>query len=168
MPMTIRLVPLTIADLRNIADETIPAGLMPPPAADALPPAFVARRSLDQIAAGKPLAWCGTYFIVRVHDGVIVGGCGFNDAPADGSVEIGYGVAAAFRNTGIATAAIASLLDIARARGEVHSVLAQIDPDNLPSRRVVEKLGFRYVGATCDADGIACEQWVAEASRPQS
>jgi RimJ/RimL family protein N-acetyltransferase len=39
--------------------------------------------------------------------------------------------------------------------------LAQVDPGNLPSTRVVEKLGFRGAGAKTGADHDDLVQWLA-------
>lgn len=86
---------------------------------------------------------------MREPDGSVVGGCGFNDAPLNRYVEIGYAVSPLRRNRGIATAAIALLVSIAFASGEVDAVVACIDARNGASIRVVEKLGF-----TCLANGI--------------
>jgi [ribosomal protein S5]-alanine N-acetyltransferase len=44
---------------------------------------------------------------------------------------------------GIVPTALALVVDHAFAEGGLHRIEVNIRPDNLPSRRVVEKLGFR-------------------------
>lgn len=161
MSMPIQLIAVPIADLHTIAAGGVPAHLTGSAHAGALLPAFVARRSLDQIAAGKPRAWCSTFYIIRTHDRSLAGSCGFKDAPLDGQVEIGYGVAPACRNAGIAGAAVAALLKIAAASADVHHVLAQVDAGNAASTRVMRKSGFRDSGSKPDNDGDLFVQWVA-------
>lgn len=105
-----------------------------------------------------------TYTMHRRADQALVGSCGFKDAPRQGRVEIGYGVAPDCRNQGVATAAVAALLDLAFSSGDVHQVLAQIDPDNRSSTRVVEKLGFRAEGTRTAEHDEVLVQWVATRS----
>lgn len=157
--MTIYLYPLSPADLRALAVGGIPVALPGNVADGALPPAFVAGRSLRQLDAGKSVAWCSTFLIVRDMDSTVVGACGFKDEPADGCVEIGYGVAAECRKQGIATAAVSELVRIAFDHVEVRAVLAQINPDNVGSTRVVQALGFEAHDTVIDDDGEPLVQW---------
>lgn len=158
--MTIYLHTLSRADLRALAASGIPAALPGKVADGALPPAFVAKRSLQQLEAGADPRWCSTFLIVRRCDSTIVGACGFKDAPADGGVEIGYGVAPACRKQGIATAAVAELVAIAFRSAEVHAVLAQINPGNVSSTRVARSLGFDAGPTVVDEDGEPLVHWV--------
>lgn len=66
-------------------------------------------------------------------------------------VEIGYGVDEAFRGRGLATEAVGALVDWGRDREDVGSIGAETLTANLPSRRVLEKCGFRRCGASADA-----------------
>lgn len=158
--MTIYLYSLSPADLRAVAAGAIPAALPGKVADGALPPAFVAERSLRQRDAGKSAAWCSTFLIVRDADSTIVGACGFKDEPANGCVEIGYGVAASCRKQGIATAAVSELVRIAFASFAVNTVLAQINPANAGSARVVQSLGFEASVTVIDDDGEPLVQWL--------
>jgi RimJ/RimL family protein N-acetyltransferase len=86
-----------------------------------------------------------------VADGEVVGLCSYKDAPtADGSVEIGYGIAATRRRRGYATRAAAALLDVARQDAAVRTVLADTAVDNASSQRVLAKNGFQRVGTRTD------------------
>ncbi len=66
-------------------------------------------------------------------------------------VEIGYGVDEAFRGRGLATEAVGALVDWGRGREDVGVILAETLTANLPSRRVLEKNGFRRRGESTDA-----------------
>lgn len=92
--------------------------------------------------------------IVRRSDRVMVGHIGFHGAPgmehlvsiAPGAVEMGYTVFPEFRGQGIATEAARALMDWAAMQG-VLRVVASIAPDNAPSLRIAEKLGFARWGS---------------------
>lgn len=163
--MTVTLQPLTVAELHILADSGTPESVASRAAEGALPPPFVAARSLAQLAEGKPLAWCSTFFIVRNADRRIVGGCGFKDAPNGGRVEIGYGVSPDCRNQGIATAAVSELLRLAFASDEVEEVLAQVALTNVASIRVVQKLGFSDHGMKVDKNDELVVQWTLRKPR---
>jgi [ribosomal protein S5]-alanine N-acetyltransferase len=157
MPYSLRQ--LARAELEDLAASRVPAHLIDQLEPGALPPAFVAARSLHLAAQGHGEPWATSYLIVREHDQRIVGGCGFKTAPSSGQVELGYGVAAAARGQGAATEALKLLLAIAFEAGAT-SVLAEVVPDNEASARVVQKNGFLRTGAGHDKDGEYVVQWV--------
>ncbi len=159
LPM-LKLVPIPVGDLRLLALAQVPATLALRALAEAMPPPFVAERSLQQLGAGKPLVWCAPFYMVRTDDAAIVGSCGFKDMPKQGRVEIGYGVAPQARRQGMAGAAVAQLLALANASDEVREVLAQVSPANVASTRVVQRLGFLPCGQQLDHEGEMLVQWV--------
>lgn len=73
------------------------------------------------------------------------------NAASTAVVEIGYGVDEAFRERGLATEAVGALVDWGRDREDVGAILAETLTANLPSRRVLEKCGFRRRGESTDA-----------------
>ena len=75
-------------------------------------------------------------------DWAVVGGAGFHSPPHDGVVEIGYGIAESRQGRGIATAAVAQLIDLARLAGDAHRISAATGLDNIASQRVLAKCGF--------------------------
>jgi len=159
--MTFTLEETSIAELHIIAQSAIPERIAPHVAEGALPPAFVALRTLSQIDEGKSRYWCRTFYIVRDDDQAIVGSCGFKNAPAAGCIEIGYGVSPSCRRQGAATAAVDALLGLAFATEEVDQVLAQVNLDNEASTRVVQKLNFENSGIQLDEDEEPAIQWLA-------
>jgi len=162
----VELQPIPLADLQCLARNALPPHLGGTVIDGALPPAFVAARSLQQWQAGTPQRWCSSFYMRRQADRAVVGACGFKSPPQAGRVEIGYGVATACRNQGVARQAVAALLlrafedDGGDEGPAVHEVLAQVNPDNGPSTRVVRSLGFQHEGLATDADGELLVQWV--------
>ena len=65
--------------------------------------------------------------------------------PASGDAPIGYWVAPWARRRGVATAAVAGLIDAARSRPGIGRVVAHVARDNRQSRGVVERAGFQVV-----------------------
>ncbi|MBO9713666.1 GNAT family protein [Sphingomonas sp.] len=59
--------------------------------------------------------------------------------------EIGYMLMPAYWRTGIAAEAVSAVIDQVFAEGQ-RRVFADTDPDNLPSRGLLERLGFKLEG----------------------
>lgn len=91
-----------------------------------------------------------------VCDGEIAGNIGC--WKADGRRFVGYWIGRAFWGRGLATEALAEVLDIVDAR----PVYAEVVTTNVASIRVLEKCGFTQVGAHVGDDGI--EELVLELS----
>jgi RimJ/RimL family protein N-acetyltransferase len=85
----------------------------------------------------------GTFLITE--NGVVVGDCGWFGPPADGVVDLGYGLAPSARGRGVATAAVRLLLEWVALRGAVQA-RADVLPGNVPSLRLLARLGFVEVG----------------------
>jgi RimJ/RimL family protein N-acetyltransferase len=85
----------------------------------------------------------GWTWLILDDDGRICGECGTKAAPdEDGRVEIGYGLAGPSRGRGLGTGAVATLLELLAVEPGVGVVLAETSPDNVASRRLLERLGF--------------------------
>ena len=96
--------------------------------------------------------WGFRYFVLRQRDGeqgaMAVGAGGYKGPPReDSSVEIGYSILPEHQGRGYATEAAAGLVRHAFSDNRVRRVVAETLPDLQSSIRVVEKLGFRLVGA---------------------
>lgn len=92
------------------------------------------------MAAASPGAT--TWLITR--DGAVIGECGMKHAieAGDGSVEISYGLAVPWRSRGYGAEAIRAMLDWLDELPECRRIVAEIHQTNMPSRRLVERLGF--------------------------
>jgi RimJ/RimL family protein N-acetyltransferase len=76
-------------------------------------------------------------------NGVVIGECG-TAGPLDreGTVEIGYGLAAEYRGLGYGTELVRALSQWLLAHPDVRRVVAAVEPANTPSRRALERAGF--------------------------
>jgi RimJ/RimL family protein N-acetyltransferase len=91
---------------------------------------------------GEPEPAHGT-FLVTVDD-VLIGECGWLGGPDDfGDVEIGYGLAGSARGHGLGTEAVGVLAAWVERQPGVRRITADALVGNEPSRRVLERLGFR-------------------------
>lgn len=80
-------------------------------------------------------------------DGRFMGSCGFwRLIPPHFRAEIGYELAPEWWGQGVVPEAVTAILHFGFIRMALHSVEAQIHPDNTGSRRVLEKLGFVQEG----------------------
>ena len=107
-------------------------------------------------------AEAGPSWIVTVG-GTLIGDCGAFSWPDDrGVVEIGYGLAEPFRGKGYATEAVGGMCQwlFAEANAAVITAMAT-DADNVPSRRVLQKLGFTPV----ENDGLHVSYHLERAER---
>ena len=96
------------------------------------------------------MAW----YIVRTEGRVLVGQCGYCGRPEGGVVEVGYSLLEAHHKQGYATEAVRALVQHAFSQPDVHTVTAQTLPDLKPSIRLLERLGFRFVGAGCEEGAV--------------
>lgn len=86
----------------------------------------------------------GLWAMVSVDDGRFVGDCGLTVQRVDGveEIEVGYHVRAELQGRGFATEAALACRDYARDVAGVRRLVAIINPENRPSRRVAEKVGL--------------------------
>jgi RimJ/RimL family protein N-acetyltransferase len=93
------------------------------------------------VKSGHPPGWLITV------GGMVIGDCGTH-GPVDqeGRVEIGYGLAVAYRGQGYGSEAVAAITEWLSSLPEVGEVRARTLIDNAPSRRVLEKAGFQLAG----------------------
>jgi [ribosomal protein S5]-alanine N-acetyltransferase len=80
------------------------------------------------------------------------------DSERHRSANIGYGVAPAFWSRGIALEAAALIIGFGFDRLGMHRIWATHHPDNVVSRRVLDKLGFRAKGRRRE-DRMSSGRW---------
>ena len=117
----------------------------------------IVRYCLQRLDAGDDPTWSIHLFLDDQRDGALVGNGGWKGAPVDGVAELGYAVAPACRNQGIAGGAVAVLLAQA-ARAGLHTVIAHTLREPSASTRVLERSGFRHVGDEHE-DGVPVWRW---------
>jgi RimJ/RimL family protein N-acetyltransferase len=105
--------------------------------------------------AGAPgdASW-GSRLFVTEQPPELVGWGGFKGPPRDGVVEIGYEIAEARRERGLATAAVHALVAEAFADDRVEAVIAHTLPERNASNRVLEKAGFRFDGQALERGAV--------------
>ncbi|KAB8135772.1 GNAT family N-acetyltransferase [Gracilibacillus oryzae] len=87
------------------------------------------------------------YSIFLKESDELIGSCGFNSFDKENSItEIGYDIAKEHWGNGYAPEAITSLLETAFNVLEINRVEAKVEPENLHSIKVLEKLNFTYEG----------------------
>ena len=79
---------------------------------------------------------------------------GVNDLGLPGAAEIGYEVFPEHRGRGYATEAARAMIEWARRERGVRHFLSGIRPDNAPSLRVIEKIGFQRRAEVVDGELI--------------
>lgn len=95
------------------------------------------------IVAQRAAADPGALTWLITHDGMVIGECGLKHAPApDGSAEIAYGLAAAWRANGYGTEAVGALMGWLEGLAGCRRVVAEVHQTNTASRRLLERLGF--------------------------
>ena len=95
---------------------------------------------LDGIRGGTNILWM---LIDRESGATLGSACLWNwDEPCF-RAEVGYDLAPAWWGRGLVTEAMTAILRFGWKRMKLHSVEAQIHPENQASIRVVEKLGFQ-------------------------
>jgi RimJ/RimL family protein N-acetyltransferase len=132
----VTLEPATVAQAEALVDGRQPPGLV-------LAAGFPHADTLDglgmALTQSLPPGW------LVVAEGRVVGDCGVHGPISDtGAVEIGYGLAAPERGRGYGTEVVALLGDWLLDQPLVRVVLAEVEPGNVASRRVLEKAGFVY------------------------
>jgi RimJ/RimL family protein N-acetyltransferase len=98
------------------------------------------------VRADASVVGYGPWIVIARGEGVVVGSAGFIGKPTDGSIELGFGIHPDFRNQGYASEAARALIEWGLDQRVVERVVAKCDPDNLPSVRVLEKIGMSRVG----------------------
>lgn len=89
----------------------------------------------------------GNYTVVRKTDGACVGTCGLNDRPGLDGIDIGYAFLERYQRQGYAFEAAQRIKQAAFDDFSLTGLLAITTFENLPSQRILEKLGMRCIGS---------------------
>jgi RimJ/RimL family protein N-acetyltransferase len=138
---------------RELVDYTMPIEF-PGTAAEVLD-----LRRVQLAADPTRLPW-SVRAIVRRNDRVMIGFVNFhgppgvNDIEAADAAELGWTVFSEHRRQGYATETARRLMDWARDEHGVRRFISSTTPENAPSLRVHDKLGFRRTGQVVDGEII--------------
>jgi ribosomal-protein-alanine N-acetyltransferase len=105
-----------------------------------------AGEKLDEILLLSDLKGRHTYAVERLADGRFTGICGFAPQTVDGveETELGYRLMPEFWGRGIATEAARACRDHAFGTLGLLRIVSIIEPANIRSIRVAEKIGLRF------------------------
>ena len=130
-------------------------------------------RQQTQTLLQKFLAWNqaglpSQFAVVLRENNDVLGYCGFlHHAEMPNEVEIGYRLDPAHWNRGLVTEAARTVRDCAFVALKLPRVISLIHPENIPSRRVAEKIGLipekeiTFRGFPTTVFALSREQWQA-------
>lgn len=99
------------------------------------------------IAAYERLGY-GMYMVERRSDGAALGICGLVKRDTLDHADLGFAFLPEFRGGGYAIESARAVLDHARDDCGIERLLAIVSPENAPSIRLLERLGFEFERAT--------------------
>jgi RimJ/RimL family protein N-acetyltransferase len=110
--------------------------------------------------AHPPLRDWWVYLIIYKPDNQLIGSCGYKGEPdSNGVVEIGYEIMPSHRGKGLGTETAKGLLDHAFRQSGVQKVIAHTLPEENPSARLLEKIGFAQTEDVNDPDEGFVWRW---------
>ena len=113
------------------------------------------------LTPGDPGQWYQIAIQLK-KTGQLIGDCAFRRLSKDhAQAEIGFTIARPHQGQGYATEALIALLSYVFDELEVHRVYANCDPDNLPSIRLLQKMGLRHEGRFIESLWLR-GSWVSE------
>jgi len=87
------------------------------------------------------------YAIIELQSNRIIGSCGYNTLDfTNAKAEIGYEMSKQYWGKGYAQEAIRALLDYAFSTLQLVRIEAKVEPENINSVRVLQKLNFTFEG----------------------
>jgi ribosomal-protein-alanine N-acetyltransferase len=90
----------------------------------------------------------GPWIVIARKGRAVVGSAGFQGAPSEQAIELGFGIHAEYRNLGYASEAARALISWGLCQSDVGRIIAKCDPTNAASLRVLEKAGMNRVEET--------------------
>ncbi|MGV1684218.1 GNAT family N-acetyltransferase [Sphingopyxis sp. NJF-3] len=120
------------------------------------PPAVLAM--LADVAARVHAHFAPASWLI-VHDGELVGLCSITRPPANGEVDLGYGIAPGRQGRGHMQAALRAITAWADSRDDVDALTAETATANRASQRVLEAAGFVPVGERIDEEDGPLIRW---------
>ena len=102
-----------------------------------------------------------SYCVIHRNDVRLIGTCGYKGFPdPDGFLEIGYEIAVAYQNRGLATEAALALTGHALSMNGVSGVMAHTLAEENASAAVLRKLGFQFVEEIVDIEDGLIWRWI--------
>ncbi len=86
----------------------------------------------------------GVWAAIEKASGKLIGHCGLNYLPNSPEIELLYRFDQNYWNQGIATEATLASLEYGFSSAKLYKIVAIAAPEHIASRRVMEKVGFKY------------------------
>ncbi|MEM1322382.1 MAG: GNAT family N-acetyltransferase [Bacteroidota bacterium] len=94
-----------------------------------------------------------SYLFIHIADQTVIGMGGYKGPPDElGRIEIGYGIAPAYRNQGFATEAARALLLDAFTDPDVQTIFAHTLPESNASNHILRKIGMHQSAVLNDPE----------------
>ena len=107
---------------------------------------YAAQKEIDEQAAlDGPTNDAWVQLAVELR-GTTIGDVAIGVRDGGRQATIGYSISTHAQGHGYATEAVGAVVDALFDQVDLHRIVASIDPENGASRRVLEKLGFRFEG----------------------
>ncbi|HEY4429464.1 MAG TPA: GNAT family N-acetyltransferase [Paenibacillus sp.] len=95
------------------------------------------------------------FSIIEMESNKIIGSCGYNSLDFENEkAEIGYDIAREFWGRGYASEAISALLDYAFLSLKLNRIEAKVEPENVNSVKVLQKLNFTFEGTLRQSERV--------------
>lgn len=129
----LKLLPCTKEIVANFSDSNYPFG---PHIED----------YIEKLTTHSDILGWGVWLVIDISTEEVIGDMGFKGSPDKaGTVEIGYGISPFKQNKGYATEGLQCLIEWAFLTGRVEKVTAECHVDNIPSIRVLRKVGMEVI-----------------------
>jgi RimJ/RimL family protein N-acetyltransferase len=102
------------------------------------------KESLEHILAGWKQHGFGRWAVVHKPDKKLIGWSGLAFLDETDEIEIGYGIAKDYWGRGFTTEAAAASIRYGFEELKLNRIVAVAMPENIASRRVMEKIGMKY------------------------
>jgi ribosomal-protein-alanine N-acetyltransferase len=85
----------------------------------------------------------GRWALIHKPDKKLIGWCGLAPLDKTDEIEIGYGIAKEYWGRGLTTEAAAATIRYGFEELKLNQIVAVAMPENIASRRIMEKIGMR-------------------------
>lgn len=103
----------------------------------------------------------GRWACVDKASGEVIGFAGLKHLDELQEIDLGYRLLPACWGRGLATEAGRAILDYGRRHLGLHRIIGLVDPENVASSRVLEKLGFAFSGSI-EVGGVTANRYILE------
>ena len=119
-------------------------------------PEGISKEGTKQWINGMTFWWnkhgYGPWAVIEKESGALIGHCGLKFAEKLSATELMYAIHPDYQGKGYASEASKAALEFGKQQLKIDRIVAYTLPENLASRRVMEKLGMRFIKSFVHAD----------------